>query len=551
MAADADPTNRGTHGIQGTPSSAVSLDSAVGRSALRPHTLVASILAPTKGAAIQALGDLPEEVGLAEIRLDGLWPQVPETDRATDDLLDLADASVAAARPLLATLRPRRQGGRFDGPEGVRLGLLQAALRAGFAYADLEMDGLDAPGRAGFLREAGAGSGVVASVHLPDTPCRSDGMTALLAMHDLGAAYDKLAFTAGAFPDLLRAMELCRAHAERGGRPALGTMEHGGAPLRALLPLLGNRATYGAAPGLPPAAPGQPSVNDVLDIWRHWGLSPDDLDVCAAKPGPWLAVLGFPIEHSLSPRIHNAALRAAGRRERFGALDVPASASALRLFLHVAPRLGMVGASVTAPHKSDAARAAQGDATVQRTGAANCLRFVPVAGTSEAKAEATNTDLTGLRRLLAPHVRKGDAALVLGAGGAARAAIVALQDLGASVSFAARDPAKGEPVAKATGATFVPWSKRLDVAVAAQAIVQATPIGSLGESTPVPIPRSVRVAAELVYAGGPTPFQREAAAAGAAVIDGKQVLVAQAEDAWAFWFGAPPPTGSMARALEA
>jgi shikimate dehydrogenase len=212
----------------------------------------------------------------------------------------------------------------------------------------------------------------------------------------------------------------------------------------------------------------------------------------------------------------------------------------------------MAGASVTAPHKADAARAAQGDASVQRTGAANCLRFVPVAGSTEAKAEATNTDLTGLRRRLAPHVRQGEPALVLGAGGAARAAIAALQDLSASVSFAARDPAKAAPTAQASGAAFVPWDRRADAAAKAVAIVQATPVGSLGEASPLPsVPRSLRIAAELVYAGGPTPFQREAAAAGAIVIDGKQVLVAQAEDAWRFWFGADAPPRVMAGALEA
>jgi shikimate 5-dehydrogenase/3-dehydroquinate dehydratase len=503
---------------------------------LPAHALVASVLPREKGEAVAALARLPLEVALAEVRLDGLWPGVPDADQATDDLLDLADAGAAAGRPLLATLRPKRQGGRFDGPEGVRLGLLQAALRAGFAYADLEMDGLDAGGRAGLLREAGGG--VVASIHLPDTPCRSDGMTALLAMQDLGAAYDKLAFAAGAFPDLLRAMELCRAHAERGGRPAVGTLQHGGAPLRALLPLLGNRATYGSAPGLPPAAPGQPSVDEVLSIWRHWGLAGDDLDLCAAKPGPWLAVLGMPAGHSLSPRIHNAALRAAGRRERFGALDVPASASALRLALHVAPRLGMAGASVTAPHKADAARAAQGDESVRRTGAANCVRFQGDA------AHATNTDLTALRRLLGPHVAAGDRALVLGAGGAARAAIAALQDLGAAVSFAARDPAKGAALAQATGAAFVPWEAR--GGASAPVVVQATPAGD-----PLPGAKGLRAAVELVYAGGPTEFQAQAAAAGAAVVDGRQVLVAQAEDAWRFWFGEASPAGAMAKALEA
>ena len=506
---------------------------------LRPHTLVASILTSTAADAVAALGRLPPEVGLAEVRLDGLWPEVPETDRATDDLLALADA---ARIPLLATLRPKRQGGRFNGPEQVRLGLLQTALRAGFAFADLEMDGLDASGRVALLRQDG---GVVASAHLAETPCRSDGLNALLQMHDLGAAYDKLAFSAGAFPDLLRALELTRTHAERGGRPSVATLVHGGAATRALLPLLGNRATYGAAPGLPPAAPGQPTVADLVATWRRWGLGGDDLDLCAAKPGPWLAVLGIPVEHSLSPRLHNAALRAAGRRERYGALEVPASASALRLILHVAPRLGMVGASVTAPHKVDAARASQGDASVQRTGSANTLRW------RGETAESTNTDLSALQRLLAPHVRPDDAALVLGAGGAARAAIAALQDLGARVTFASRDATRADAVAKATGAAWTPWDRR--AAAKPRIVVQATPIGSQpGDASPFTVAGGqVAVAVELVYASGPTAFQREAAGAGAKVVDGRQVLVAQAEDAYRFWFGTAPDSGAMARALEA
>lgn len=509
--------------------------------ALRPHTLVATVLTSSTNDAVAALQRLPTEVGLAEIRLDGLWPKVPDTDRAVDDLIAIADAA-GERIPLLATLRPRRQGGKFDGDESVRLGLLQSALRAGFAYADLEMDGLDAAGRYGQLK-ADARGGIVASAHLSGVPCRSDGLTALLAMQDLSPAYDKLAFPAGAFPDLLRAFEFTRAHAERGGRPNLAPLGFGGAEARALLALAGNRATYGAAPGLPPGMPGQPTVADVIAVWRHWGLGPDDLDLCAAKPGPWLAVLGMPVGHSLSPRLHNAALRAAGRRERFGALDVPASSAALRLVAHVAPRIGMVAASVTAPHKADAARIAEGDASVQRTAAANALRW------QGAKVVATNTDVTGLRRLLAPHLRGGGAAVVLGAGGAARAAIAGLQELGATVRFVARDPAKGASVAQATGAAFVPWDQR--DGLQADVWVQATPIGSGSSDRSPAKAQGARVAVELAYAAGATAFQREAGAAGARVIDGRDVLLAQAEDAYRFWFGSEPDARAMRQAVEA
>jgi shikimate dehydrogenase/3-dehydroquinate dehydratase type I len=503
--------------------------------ALRPHTLVASMMASTPEEAVAAFARLPAEVGLAEVRLDALWPSVPDADAATDALLDLVDA---APLPLLATLRPVRQGGRFDGPEHVRLGLLQAALRAGFAYADLEMDGLDAAARVSQLRPDGD---VVASQHLAETPCRSDGLTALLAMQDLPVSLDKLAFPAGAFPDLLRAFELARTHALRGGRPAVSPFGYGGAAARALLPLLGNRATYGSAPGLPAAAPGQPGADDVAAVWRHWGLTADDLDACASKPGPWMAVLGTPIAHSLSPRIHNAALRAAGRPERYGALDVPASSSALRLVLHVAPRLGLAAASVTAPHKQDAARIAAGDDAVQRTGAANALRL------RGETYEATNTDVTALTRLLRPGVDAGASAVVLGAGGAARAAVAALQDLGASVRVAARDPARLAVTVKDLGAEAVAWDRRGETH--ADVWVQATQLGAVASDPSPATPHGARLAVDLVYAAGETAFQREARQAGANVVDGRQVLLAQAQDAYRFWFGQEPDAAAMRGAL--
>src|SRR5688572_4246824 len=110
---------------------------AVTRSQLRGHTCVASLLHEDRHRLIEALVSLPDEVDLAEVRLDGLWPTVPDQDKAVDDLLEI---TAAADVPLLATLRPRRQGGRFDGPEAVRLGLLSAAADAGFEYLDIEVD---------------------------------------------------------------------------------------------------------------------------------------------------------------------------------------------------------------------------------------------------------------------------------------------------------------------------------------------------------------------------------------------------------------------------
>lgn len=505
----------------------------------RGHTLIATIATATTQDVVAALANVPGDVDLVEIRLDHLWPTTPDGERATDDLLAIVDAG---QRPLLATLRPQRQGGKFVGPEQVRLGLLQAALQAGFTHADAELDVLAVHGVATTLLQHGD---VVASRHeFGEMPCRSDGLLWLQQMQDVRPNLQKLALTSSSFADAMRALEFTRAHAERGGHPAIATMGHGGALLRALLPLAGNRATYASAPKLASAAPGQPTLESVQGVWRHWGLTAADLDHMAAKPQPWLAVLGIPIEHSLSPALHNAALRADGRNERFGALEVPASASALRLAFHVAPRIGMVGASVTAPHKLDAARSSAGDATVQAIGAANCVRFG-----KDSQPQSTNTDASALQRLAEPLLASGDAALVLGAGGAARAAIHALLQLGAEVTVASRDPAKGQAAA-GDKASWLAWDQR---EVSAKLVVNATTLGRQGgDANPVAEATLAKRPAviDLVYAAGKTALQRDAESAGCTVIDGTTFLLEQAVDAYRFWFGAAPQRTAMQRALK-
>ncbi|MES2155131.1 MAG: type I 3-dehydroquinate dehydratase [bacterium] len=503
------------------------------------HRLVASIATPLLDDAVRALRRLPACVDAAEIRLDALWPGPPDADAATDALLALTEAATV---PLVATLRPLRQGGAFSGDEQVRVGLLASALAAGFAHADIEADVATPPLSAELARTGG--SIIVSSHVVGPTPCRDDGLKALTAAQDAGGILDKFAFAGHSYTDTLRALELASGHAARGGHPIVSTTGHGGAPLRALLAIVGNQATYGHAPDSPPAAQGQPDVRDVAALWDDWGLTKPDLDPTGG-PRSWLAVLGHPIDGSLSPRIHNAALRAAGRPERFGALDVPASPGALLLTLHAATRIGLCAASITMPHKADAARAAAPDSVAQAVGAANCVRMTPQG------AQSTNSDATALRRLLEPHVDAGAPAVVLGAGGFASAAAWALRDLGAAVRFASRDATRAAAMAKRYGAKWTAWEQRHELR--APVWIQATPIGRVvREESPVPAAqlRGATLAIEANYTAGPTAFQRHAAAAGATVVDGRTVLLEQGVDAFRFWFGKEPDRAAMAEALR-
>ncbi len=470
-------------------------------------TTIVSISRPDRIATAAAIRAAPA-ADLIEVRLDALWHQPPDEATATEDLVTILDAT---DRPLLATLRPARQGGGYDGPEDIRINLLLAAARAGFQVVDLEDDNQEA----GAIAAAFQGhADVVMSDHrMQECPSREAGLLVLQSMQDIGGIYDKLAFPTGSFMDTLRALELAHSHAHRNGKPAIAPIG-GGADVRALLPLAGNHATYGHD-GSGAVVPGQPAIREVQEIWRHWGLDDTPGD---AEAG-WLAVIGDPVDHSLSPRIHNAMLRHAGRKQRYGALRVPDSIGAVRLVTSVAHRIGLRGVSVTQPLKHHALAVSSPDDVARATGAANCLRF------TSAGSEATNTDATALRRLL----KDADAVAVLGAGGAARAAIWAAKDLDKEVTFTSRDAERAAQVAADAGARWVPWQDRDDIT--ADTWVQAT-------SAPVTCALAgVRQGIELVYKEDATPFMEQVAAAEASLVDGKQFLIEQALDAYRFWTG--------------
>ncbi len=501
------------------------------------HRLVASLLHHERSRLEQVLRDLPASVDVAEVRLDGLWPQAPDADRATDDLFALRDAT---GKTLLATLRPEREGGRWDGPEEARIGLLVAARQAGFDLVDLELpDGAAGPFLYAFREQVPQ---FVLSRHLPEAPhCRDDSLLPLLAMQDGAGVYDKLAFPGDSFLDDVRAIEAVRLHAARGGKPSVSTLgSTWGTELRALLAVVGNQATYGHAPGLEPAVPGQPAAAGIQALWDHWGLSRDELASEGQPLRPWMAVLGNPVERSLSPRMHNAALRSARRPERYVSWHVPASDSALRLVVSVAARIGLVGASVTSPHKTAAARMGTCDAVAKAVGAANQLKFL-----ADGQVEATNTDATALRDILRPHVTSGTTAVVLGAGGAARAALWALKELGATSTFTSRDPVRAE-AAKTLG-TWAPWNER--ASLRGDVWVQATTVGLQPDEPSPATPHGARLAFELNYKGGPTAFAAEASRLGATVLDGRALVLEQAVHAQRFWFGRAPDRKVMEAAL--
>lgn len=271
-----------------------------------------------------------------------------------------------------------------------------------------------------------------------------------------------------------------------------------------------------------------------------------------------LGVLGASVGHSLSPRMQSAAFAHLAMDAVYLPFDI--APGALARALYGAQALGLWGLNVTAPHKERAfALATEVTAAAGRAGAANVLRLLP-----DGRILADMTDGDAITDALrardaawAARLAPDAPALVLGAGGVARIAAVALADCGASVAIAARRPEAADALAahvRALGgrARSVAWAERAQAAADAPLVVQATPLGGgvrprgdpLGDAAP---PSGCLV--ELAYGPDPTPLERRARAAGAEVVDGREILARQGARSWRLWFGLDGPLDVMWRAI--
>jgi shikimate dehydrogenase len=243
-------------------------------------------------------------------------------------------------------------------------------------------------------------------------------------------------------------------------------------------------------------------------------------------------VLGFPVGHSRSPAMMNAAFAELGLDWRYLKLPVPPERFEQTVRALLAS--GYRGANVTIPHKiaahdladelSDAARA---------IGAANTLTFH-----DDGRIAADNTDAGGLLDALGEPLPA--TAVVLGAGGAARAAVWALAQAGADVTVWNRTPARAAELASALGTSHSERPGR------AELIVNATSVGLAPGDSLAGLPLvDAQVVVDLVYGGAPTPFARWGEERGARVIGGLEVLVRQGARSLALWTGREPPVDAM------
>jgi shikimate dehydrogenase len=252
-------------------------------------------------------------------------------------------------------------------------------------------------------------------------------------------------------------------------------------------------------------------------------------------------VIGDPVRHSLSPALHNAACRELGVDIVYLAFEVPAGETVAALA--AARALGLLGLSVTMPHKEAAAAAC--DELSERAAALASANTVTVTPTG---LYGDSTDGEGFVRSLraAGHDPAGARVLLLGAGGAARAIALALHTAGATVQVAARRP---EAAARVPHATAVPWDERGAGLGTSDLVVNATPVG-MGEHRDLVLqPVAGPVYADLVYHPLETPLLRAARAIGAPTVDGLGMLVHQAALQVERWTGQEAPVAAMRAAV--
>lgn len=259
-----------------------------------------------------------------------------------------------------------------------------------------------------------------------------------------------------------------------------------------------------------------------------------------------LAVLGHPVSHSRSPAMHSAALAELGLAGEWSYEAIDLAPDELEPRVRAMEGEGFAGANVTVPHKGAALSLADTlSETAREIGAANTLSF------AAGEIHADNTDAEGFLAAL-PGSPAGKTALVLGAGGAARAVVWALVREGAAVEVWNRTALSAVHLCAELGGRPV---EGLDLRNY-DLIVNSTSVGLRGEDPFVELPFGVEALEErhavvdLVYGSAPSGLLTVAAFAGATVVDGIEILVRQGALSLEIWTGRPAPLEVMRRAAR-
>jgi 3-dehydroquinate dehydratase / shikimate dehydrogenase len=429
----------------------------------------------------------------------------------------------------IGTCRRAENGGRFKGSLASQLEVLTKAHAAGCQIVDLEIQSALKAKREAIARLRSR-AGLIVSFH--DFRATRNLDETLEKMLKVPADFYKVVSTATTLSDNVTMMKFLQTQSDQHALIGL-CMGEQGIISRVLSVRAGSVFTFGAVSADLKTAPGQISAGDLRSIYRI-----DQVDAATRVYG----VAGDPIEHSLSPVIMNTALR----RENVNGVYLPLHAKTLKDLMRCVREIPLHGLSVTMPYKqSILAHLDNTDAHTTKIGACNTV----VRG-QDGKLYGFNTDAAGVVRPLEQRLSIENAkVLVLGAGGAARAAVFGLKERGAEIWILNRTSVKGQKLARQAKARTI---KRADLRkIAFDVIINATPVG-MGNTRDCPLKDEeiqARVVFDIVYDPVETHLLQVARAKGIAVIPGVEMFVQQAARQFEIWTGKPAPAGDMLRAV--
>src|SRR6266571_899774 len=429
----------------------------------------------------------------------------------------------------IATCRRAVNGGRFRGSGTAQVEVLIKAANQGWQLVDLEMQSAESL-KVTDIERIRSRAALVLSYHdYRGTKKLEEKFQKMLA-HP--ADFFKIVTTATSLYDNVVMMKFLEKKSER--HTVIGLcMGEQGVISRILGVRAGSMTTFAAANPGEETAPGQIAARTLHEVYRI-----EQVDAATRVYG----VAGDPVAHSLSPLMMNAAFR----RETVNAVYLALHAKTLPDLLACVRDIPIHGLSITMPYKQEILKYLDNsDPLTEKIGACNT-----VIRAQDGKIYGFNTDVAGIvgpvqRRM---HIA-GARVLVVGAGGAARAAVYGLRERGAEVYILNRTASEGQKLARRAHARFIRRAELKKIKF--DVIINATPVG-MGSSRETPLKEDelqAKYLFELVYTPAETKLAKLARARGIEVIPGREMFVYQGARQFEIWTGKPAPVDEMERVV--
>jgi 3-dehydroquinate dehydratase/shikimate dehydrogenase len=432
---------------------------------------------------------------------------------------------------IVATCRRAVNGGKFRGSISSEIDILVKAGTQGCHLVDLELE-TAAQLKAGDFAKLRRSANLILSFHDFRATRKLEDTFAKMKQHP--ADFIKLVSTANSLYDNVIMMKFLEQHSH--SHSLIGVcMGEQGIISRVLAVRAGSQFTFAAASPGEETAPGQITARTLRETYRI-----EQVDAATRVYG----VAGDPIAHSLSPDMLNAAFR----RENVNAVYLALHAKSLDDLLACVKDIPIHGLSVTMPYKEEIIKHLdKTDPLTAKIGACNT-----VVRSQDGKLYGFNTDVAGVVRPLEQRMHVQSAkVLVLGAGGAARAAVFGLKERAADVFILNRTAAPAQRLAKQARAKVINRAqlKKLEFDV----IINATPSGMDGNKDPMPITEQefkAKYFFEMVYTPSETKMVKIARSRGMHVILGSEMFVQQGARQFEIWSGKPAPVQEMQRVVD-